>query len=325
MKNNLLQGPPMVFVAYYYGDAYVVRSCSAIESGNAKHNASRKKQKKFEVAPTGKNTTQVLHESIAGKFGSPDVLVCVEPRDELAKIKCHSICNLSCIAVFDTSNAYSIHTGIHEQVATYTAQPWVGYSVNTILGTVFYRKHEHLLHCSGMRRLDHVVAMCGLVRSGSLQSISLFQATIDTSLNKYVQVTHASFLAEVVDALFCGVLTNLPRTEENANMVYLQTDDIRKFLQRAEILGMIDSLGQSTVNDLLASEVQLFNDVRLCLQITRIGHVTHRYIWNDKDPCKIRVADTPTTNTSKTEQLKIVTCALQQMACVITTVLSCMC
>lgn len=321
IKNNLLQGPSMVFVAYYYGDAYVVRSCSAIESGHAKHTnvASRKRPKKFEVA-AGKECKQILHESIEGRFGSPDVLVCVEPRSELAKVKCNSICNISCIAAFNSSNADSVHAGIHEQVATYTAQPWVGYSVNTILGTVFYRKHEHLLHCSGMRRLEHVVPMCGLVRSGSLQSLSLFQATIDTSLNKYVQVTHASFLAEVIDGLFCGVMTNLPRTEENANMVYLQTDDICKLLQRAEILGMVDSPGQHTVDNLLANETQLFKDLKLCLQITKIGHVTHRFIWNDKDPCKISIADS-----AQLQRLQTVTCALQDMASVITRILSCMC
>lgn len=274
-----------MLIAVYFGDAYVVRDCSMHENVLSKVKNTIVKTSKFANAQEPSAIVKelgeiwpVLHPSVQAVIPVPDELVLITPRNTLAVSKERSICNITCQIDFERSNMDSLHTGVHDKVCSYTAQPWVGHSMNTIFGTAFYRGKEHQVHCSGMRRVEHAVALCGMLRRGSMEHIAMLQATMDTAIGKFVQVTDDSFLLRVARHCFKEVIHVMPRTEENANMLYLQVPNLLQFIKCAEQLKMISS--DDVLHTVLAADIEL-QHIKLCLQITKIGHVTHRYIWKE--------------------------------------------
>jgi hypothetical protein len=272
-----------MLIAVYFGDAYVVRDCSLHENVLSKVKNTIVKTSKFANAKEAPAIVTelgeiwpVLHPSVQAVISVPDEVVLITPRNKLASCKQQSICNITCLIDFDSNNFDSLHAGVHGKVCNYIAQPWVGHSMNTIFGTAFYREKEHQVHCSGMRRVEHAVALCGMLRRGPMEHIAMLQATMDTAIGKFVQVTDDSFLLRVARHCFKEVLQIMPRTEENANMLYLQVPNLLQFIKCAEQLKMISS--DDVLCTVLAADIEL-QHIKLCLQITKIGHVTHRYIW----------------------------------------------
>lgn len=246
------------FTAIYYGNCFVVRETSTGDDNAGPHPCLRKL--------FGPHTRRFLLQT---------------PRQLHRAIQ--TIYDITALVEFDRPAREGVWPAMHERAERVNALPVQACTINTVFGNASYQPDSGNVQIMGCRSFRYVVAAARLVHAGHVEGVQLQRFGVDDSLGCMVQVSHACFLERVTVALFPGVATVVPRTEELSNAVLLHIEHAGLFLRRAREKGLAerpstqDTSTQHTRHPPVTGSRGA--EAAVSVQVTRTGHVKLRLSW----------------------------------------------